>query len=461
VNLARWGLARWSLAFAEGLAQRLPDCLCGRRALLPVREIGWIEEIIVLPKSIISTLTAFIGSLRAAQSLGPSLYIGYPVPAARLPPFTRGFMQPLTSIPELARTISPAGSTKAPQLAHPFCFIRLDSAPIIIVASLKPLRSQPACEKFDEKPRPASIGELRVSFGLGVWAGAVSVLSLLGYAVGLLLLVPVIDIAPNRPVMLLTMTVLAASLLSTALAGSATLFLVALFAAGAAASGIQMLVPSAGELAPESQRGRVVGSVMSGLMLGIMISRPLASFVSGVAGWRSFYGLLAIAVVLLTIWLASRLPRRDPGRGSYSSLIVSFGGLLQREPILRERVLYQTLLMGAFNVFWTSVVLLLSGPDFHLGAVGIGIFAFAGAGGAIAAPLAGRAADAGYSSRATVVTHLLVIGALILAGVAGIAATGASREYRWPAMISLVSRRSRLTPVSWRTRRSAAAPSIF
>lgn len=88
------------------------------------------------------------------------------------------------------------------------------------------------------------------------------------------------------------------------------------------------------------------------------------------------------------------------------------------------------------NAFWTSVVLLLSGPYFHLGAAGIGVFAFAGAGGAIAAPLAGRAADAGYSSRATVIAHLLVIAALVLAGVAG-TAPSASDEYRWPAIVSL------------------------
>jgi predicted MFS family arabinose efflux permease len=280
------------------------------------------------------------------------------------------------------------------------------------------------------------IPELRAEFGFGGATGAISMITLLGYAAGLILLVPIIDIAPNRPLIVGTLAVLCASLLSMGLASAPVAFLAACFAVGITSSVIQMLVPSAAASVPEAHRGRAVGDVMSGLMVGIMLSRPLASFANAAAGWRSFYLALAACVALLTLWLWPRLPIVKPAASSYVHLLGSMRDLLRNERVLRQRALYQGLLMAAFSAFWTSVSLLLSDSSFHLGPIGIGAFAFAGAGGAIAAPLAGRAADAGHARTATLCSHVIASVSVSIAGLAGYSAAMLGFA-RWPALIVL------------------------
>ncbi|SEE79034.1 Predicted arabinose efflux permease, MFS family [Rhizobiales bacterium GAS188] len=265
----------------------------------------------------------------------------------------------------------------------------------------------------------ALIGTLGEALGLGSAANAVTALTLLGYAVGLVLLVPLIDLIANRRMILLTLAAEVVSLAVASAAPSATLFLVASFAIGVSSSAIQMLVPTAASLAPEAIRGRVVGNVMSGLMLGILLSRPLASLIGGTFGWRCFYASDALLLALVTAYLALRLPDRRPARNStYLAFIVSLGRLLRDEPVLRKRALYQALLMASFSAFWTSVALLLAGAPFSLGPTGIALFALAGAGGAVIAPIAGRAGDRGFERGATIMAHLAALLALAAAAVA-------------------------------------------
>ncbi|EMN1931039.1 MFS transporter, partial [Burkholderia ambifaria] len=130
--------------------------------------------------------------------------------------------------------------------------------------------------------------DLRLPPGL---TGLVAMLPQLGYAAGLVLLVPLVDLLENRRLIVVTLVACAAALALPAFTRSGTVFLLATLAAGAASSVIQMLVPMAASMAPEAQRGRAVGNVMSGLMLGILLSRPLASLIAGTAGWRAFYAL--------------------------------------------------------------------------------------------------------------------------------------------------------------------------
>ncbi|WP_043173812.1 MFS transporter, partial [Burkholderia ambifaria] len=134
--------------------------------------------------------------------------------------------------------------------------------------------------------------DLRLPPGL---TGLVAMLPQLGYAAGLVLLVPLVDLLENRRLIVVTLVACAAALALPAFTRSGTVFLLATLAAGAASSVIQMLVPMAASMAPEAQRGRAVGNVMSGLMLGILLSRPLASLIAGTAGWRAFYALAALA----------------------------------------------------------------------------------------------------------------------------------------------------------------------
>ncbi|MBR7983708.1 MFS transporter, partial [Burkholderia cenocepacia] len=239
--------------------------------------------------------------------------------------------------------------------------------------------------------------DLHLPPGLAGLAGLVAMLPQLGYAAGLALLVPLVDLLENRRLIVATLAVCAAALALPAFTQSGTVFLLATLAAGAASSVIQMLVPMAASMAPEAQRGRAVGNVMSGLMLGILLSRPLASLIAGSAGWRAFYLLAALADAAIAVVLALRLPARTPSiTASYRALLASMGRLLADEPVLRRHALSAALAMAAFSAFWTAVGLRLAQPPFALDLHGIALFAFAGASGAIVTPLAGRAGDRGH-----------------------------------------------------------------
>lgn len=273
------------------------------------------------------------------------------------------------------------------------------------------------------------IGLIGPAFGFGASeAGFVTTLTLLGYASGLFLLVPLADIVENRRLIVATLAVEAIALAAVACAPTPALFLAACYVCGVAASAIQMLVPAAAQLSSPTHRGRVVGNVMSGLMIGILVSRPAASLVAEVAGWRWFYGGLAVLVAGLASMLVFVVPRRQPvGGESYVRLIGSLWTILRQEPVLRRRAAYHALCMVAFGVFWTSVALRLAQAPFGLSQTGIALFALAGAAGAVVAPLAGRAGDRGRTRGATLLAHLAVIGAMVLAEIGGdILARGAS-----------------------------------
>ncbi len=250
--------------------------------------------------------------------------------------------------------------------------------------------------------------------------GAIAMLPQLGYALGLVLLVPLADLVENRRLIVRTLAVAAAWLGAALLAHSGALFLVAIFFAGATSSVIQMLVPMAASMASESHRGRAVGNVMSGLMLGILLSRPLASVVAGSVGWRAFYGIAAAADVVLAFVLVTQLPKRTPAAAaSYGQLLASLWTLLRHERTLQRRALSAALAMGSFSAFWTAIGLRLAHGPFGLDFYGIGVFALAGAAGVVATPLAGRAGDLGHGRAALTVGHLSMLAAVVASGIAG------------------------------------------
>jgi predicted MFS family arabinose efflux permease len=264
------------------------------------------------------------------------------------------------------------------------------------------------------------VGEIGPDLGLSTAASSlVTTLTLLGYAAGLFLLVPLVDVVENRRLTLFTLALCVVSLGGAALAPSAGRFLVLSFAVGATSTAVQMLVPTAAFLTPEHARGHVVGNIMSGIMLGLLIGRPLASLATELYGWRVYYGLSAVLVALIAIALARVLPVRRPQfRQHYGTLIISLLHLLRDEPVLRRRAAYQALLMGSFSMFWTTIALRLGAPPYNLGHNGIALFALAGAAGAVVAPIAGRAGDRGLTRRVTFIGQGTVIFAMLLAGAA-------------------------------------------
>jgi predicted MFS family arabinose efflux permease len=191
--------------------------------------------------------------------------------------------------------------------------------------------------------------------------------------------------------------------------------LLATFVLGASCAAIQMLVPLVASMVPPQHRGRVIGEVMSGLMIGILLSRPLASLVADIWGWRAFYLTSAIAMATLTGALALRLPTLRPaGNVSYRALLGSFSTLLREEPVLRVRAWTAALVMASFTAYWAAVALRLSTAPFSLDAKEIAAFALIGAAGAAATPLAGRMGDRGWARRLLCASHILIIVSLAL-----------------------------------------------
>jgi predicted MFS family arabinose efflux permease len=247
------------------------------------------------------------------------------------------------------------------------------------------------------------VGVISSSIGLSAnSSGLIVTLTQIGYVVGLLFIVPMGDIVENRRLVVSSLVLTGVALAVTAVSKQAVPFLAASFVIGVGSVAAQVLVPFASYLASDSSRGRVVGNVMSGLLLGIMLSRPLSSLVAEFLGWHAVFALSSAAIIILAIVLLKVLPQRKPTADTrYAALLGSMWHLLRTTPILRRRAAYHAFVFASFSLFWTTVPLLLSGPVFHFSQIDIALFALVGVAGAIAAPVAGRLADRGWTKQAT------------------------------------------------------------
>jgi predicted MFS family arabinose efflux permease len=248
-----------------------------------------------------------------------------------------------------------------------------------------------------------------------VGAGMVVTLTQLGYAAGLLFLVPLGDRLDRRSLVVVILVLAAISLAGSALANGLQVFELMALAVGCTSVVAQVLVPLAADLATPDRRGQVVGTVMSGLLIGILLSRTLSGLVASVAGWRTVYWLAALAMVLLAATLRLVLPADRPcGSMGYPALLRSTARLVREEPVLRRRALLGALGFAAFSALWTTIAFLLSGPPYHYGLAVIGLFGLVGAAGAVCASFAGRLADAGWARPATLAFAVSVGAAFLL-----------------------------------------------
>jgi len=261
------------------------------------------------------------------------------------------------------------------------------------------------------------LGLISSAFGVGQGrAEFVVTLTQLGYAVGLFLLVPLGDLLENRALASRTLLVTAAALLATGLSPDFGVFLAASVLVGMTSMVAQILIPYAAHLAPPQERGKVVGTVTAGLLLGILLARTVSSLVAAAWGWRAIYLASAVLMIVLSALLARLLPKRPPTHTStYPRLMLSTLRLVREEPVLRRRAVCQALMFGAFSCFWTSVAFELI-QRHHLGQAWIGTFALVGAAGASAAPLAGRLGDRGHGHVGSGVALALAAAAMVLAG---------------------------------------------
>lgn len=259
-------------------------------------------------------------------------------------------------------------------------------------------------------------GDLRVTTATAGWLVTATQL---GYAVGVLLLVPLGDVLDRRrfvPIMLLTS---AAALLMCALAPSIGVLLLALGVLGVTTISGQILTPLAGDLAGDAQRGRIVGVVGSGTLTGILASRTISGLVADAAGWRTIFALAAVLAILLAIVLYRAIPPLAPRtRMPYAQLIASVGAVVVRERAVRWTLVLAATGFAAFSLFWTALTFLLSGPPFRYPVAVIGLFGLAGLAGVLSGLRGGRLHDRGWSVPATGAAWVLALTAFVVAAFA-------------------------------------------
>jgi predicted MFS family arabinose efflux permease len=281
-------------------------------------------------------------------------------------------------------------------------------------------------------------------------AGLVVTSAQIGYALGLAFLVPLGDLLARRWLVPAVLFVTAGGLVASASAPDIGVLIAVGLVVGAGSVAAQLMVPMAASLADDEHRGRVVGVVMSGLLLGILLARTVSGVVAQVSSWRVVYLMAACMTAVLAIVLGRFLPEEGVRpRIGYGTLLRSAVRLLVTESLLRRRVVFGALGFAAFSVFWTTMAFVLAGAPYRYDDLTIGLFGLVGAGGALCATLAGRWADRGWTRSTTLVfaglvavsflplwwgrhdLAMLIVGILVLdVGVQGLQVTNQSLIYR-------------------------------
>lgn len=240
-------------------------------------------------------------------------------------------------------------------------------------------------------------------------AGFIVTTAQLGYAAGLLLLVPLGDMLERRGLIVIMSLLAAGGMVITALSGSLMMLLLGTVLTGLFSVVAQLLVPLAASLAAPEKRGKVVGTVMSGLLLGILLARTVAGGLAQLGGWRLVYWVASGLMVVMALALWRGLPRYKQSIPlNYGQLLGSIFTLFAQHPILRSRAITGCLAFANFSVLWTSMAFLLSSPEWNYSEGEIGLLGLVGAAGALAARQAGSLADKG-KARLTTSAGLLIL----------------------------------------------------
>ena len=224
--------------------------------------------------------------------------------------------------------------------------------------------------------------------------GFIPMLTQIGYAVGIVLFVPLGDLTEQRRLIVIMLGATAVTLALAAIAANLSWLIAASFGIGMTAIAAQVIVPFAAQLTPPPDRGRVVGTIMGGLLIGILLARTVSGFVGSIWGWKAMYWLASGLMVVLAVTLSRVLPKHQPAlQVTYPRLMKSLIPLIRTQPILQEASLIGAMCFGAFSAFWTTLVFFLAQPPYHYGSEVTGLFGLVGIVGASAAPLVGKLAD--------------------------------------------------------------------
>ncbi|MDN6640628.1 MAG: MFS transporter [Tetragenococcus sp.] len=233
--------------------------------------------------------------------------------------------------------------------------------------------------------------------------GSVTMLTQLGYALGLLLIVPLGDVLNKRRLIITMAGLSSLSLLAAFFAPSFQLFVFSAFLIGLLSVVPQIIIPYGAVLAGPEKRGQVMGKLLSGLLVGILLSRTVSGIVASILPWRSIYLIAPLAIILLTILLSVKMPK-DPTKNitlSYRASLKSIPTLIKKQIVLREAAVSGFFMFGTFSIFWSTLIFYISSPVYNWGTFEAGILAIFGLAGALAAPIVGKLSDQ-YAQRTIV-----------------------------------------------------------
>lgn len=246
-------------------------------------------------------------------------------------------------------------------------------------------------------------------------AGTVVTATQLGYALGILLIVPLGDVVTRRRLIPVTMVCAAVALVACAVAPSFGALLAAATVLGVTTVSGQIALPLAGDLADDATRGHVVASVITGFLMGTVASRTVSGLVADAIGWRSLYAAAAVATLILAVLMHRSIPTLAPReRVRYWTLIGSIGAVVRRHQVVRWTLFLSATQFGIFIMFWTALTFLLSAPPYDYPPSVIGLFGLLGFAGAVAAQRTGRVHDRGWSLPATGLGWALALVAFVI-----------------------------------------------
>lgn len=256
-------------------------------------------------------------------------------------------------------------------------------------------------------------------------AGNIAMLTQLGYAIGMLLLIPLGDMLKRKKLIMFDFGMIILSLLLAAYAPSFNIMMIASFLIGFTSIVPQLIIPMAVHLAKPEEKGKTVGFVMSGLLIGILLSRTISGFVGSHFGWHSMFMIAVALMLLLWVIIYFLFPEIEPQyQGNYANLMRSLITLIRTEPLLRLAALRGALGYACFGAFWTTLIFLLRQPQFNLGAEAAGLFGLVGAFGALGAVFMGRISDKTNPYTVTTFSILLIIVSYIVFYFSGSSLTG-------------------------------------
>jgi predicted MFS family arabinose efflux permease len=240
--------------------------------------------------------------------------------------------------------------------------------------------------------------------------GLAAMLTQIGYAVGMIFILPLGDIKEKRSLIVIVLLFSIISLMCMFFSSNIYILIISSFAVGFTSIIPQLIIPLAAQLSNPQQRGQTIGTIMSGLLIGILLSRTISGILGSYFGWRTVYLIAAIMMLVLMVILRKFIPLCEPESDiKYTQLLRSMIDLIKNEPVLREASINGALMFSAFSAFWTALIFLLESSHYNLGAEAAGLFGLVGISGALAAPLVGKIADKRGSRFAIGICIIVVI----------------------------------------------------